>query len=594
MIKWIRRSSLIFIFILLLTVITLWIFSGKIIKIAVEEVGTQVLGAQVNVHEADITLSPFGFQLNGLQVTNPDQPMQNMVEMNRVHADVQLLQLLAGQIIIHDLSAQGVEFNTVRQQSGAIEKPQDATEKESKEFDFSSVKNKLPNIDDVLAKETLLTTEKSKALKAATETSKTRIETAIADIPEEAHFKAYETRLKELTSEKNNSIDELNKRKQALKLLKDDIRADKTKIESLRDEVKQTKSNLSDKYADLKSAPKQDIQNLRQRYSLDSAGAANLTGLLFGDDAKLWLSRIQTWHQQLNELMPKASDNKTQQATQSDSNLFEFARDKSLPQFLIHRTALATTLPMGTMDITISNITHQPHILGKPIELNGKGVKLEKAESIFIDGVIDHVNPANSRDALNWKIKSWQLSDLTLSESETLSVSIKRAIVDVQGNANVLSGGKIQANFDSQFQSTEWLAPASEGWSDQVTQMLSEIPEFKMQGNIDGNISSPKLSLKSDLDKKVKQRASEKLKAKQKVFEENIQARLNDEVENATGPYKEQLALLNKTEGSLDERINQLETMLKSQMQSAVDSQKQEAEQKLKDGLQDKLKGFGF
>jgi hypothetical protein len=61
-------------------------------------------------------------------------------------------------------------------------------------------------------------------------------------------------------------------------------------------------------------------------------------------------------------------------------------------------------------------------------------------------------------------------------------------------------------------------------------------------------------------------------------------------VEKAAGPYKDQLVYLNNTEVTVEQRINQLDEMLKAELKSAVDSKKQEASDKLKD----QLKGLKF
>ena len=78
--------------------------------------------------------------------------------------------------------------------------------------------------------------------------------------------------------------------------------------------------------------------------------------------------------------------------------------------------------------------------------------------------------------------------------------------------------------------------------------------------------------------------------SKQAELEQKLKTRLNEEVAKAAGPHQDQLAFLTKTEGTVEQRINQLDEMLKAELKSAVDTKKQEA----KDKLKDQLKGLKF
>lgn len=596
--RWFRPAGIISFAVIALAIGAFWWFAaGWLVKTAIEEVGSRAVGARVDLAAADVTFSPFGVRLHGLQVTNPEQPMENLVELKAIDAKVELLKALMGQVIIDDLGATGVRFNTPRTSSGEIKraakpKTEEQAEAESP-LDLGAVKDKLPTVDDIMAREPLITVTKATELKTTVEQKRTEIDKSVAALPTEDRLKEYETRIKQLTSEKISSIDELQKRKQELDKLKDDLRNDKRAIEAVRDQVRDTKNTLSTQYDSLKNAPKEDLARLMERYGLDSSGAANITRLLFGDTAKKWLETAQSWYTRLSGFMP-AGDGGQQAAPtappRGSGRFIHFATTNPTPDFLVRRARLGTELPLGNIDLQLGDVTHQPHILGRPMTLKASGEKLPAADRLTLNGVFDHVNPAAGKDNVEWTVSGWKVADVTLSKSSTLPLLLQNARVDVSGNLGLAGGAALNGAVDAKFVNAAWKSEAKEGWAAQVAKALTTIDKFSLNGKVQGDLSAPDISIKSDLDEQIKSSAMAQLKSKQAEFEQKLKARLEEEIEKSAGPYKEQLAALTQSEGSLDDRIKKMEEMLKAEMQSAVDSKKQEAEKQLKD----KLKGLKF
>ncbi|MCH7616157.1 MAG: AsmA family protein [Nitrospinae bacterium] len=92
-----------------------------LVKAKIEEEGTAAVGAKVELDAADLTLFPTGLTLTRLQVTNPDEPMTNLVEIARLTMNLDGLQLLGRKVIIDEMQVDGVQFGTARATSGAID-----------------------------------------------------------------------------------------------------------------------------------------------------------------------------------------------------------------------------------------------------------------------------------------------------------------------------------------------------------------------------------------------------------------------------------------------------------------------------------------
>jgi len=494
------------------------------------------------------------------------------------------------------MSATGVRLNTERKTSGAIKKSTAETtsqqaDAEKSALDLSAAKEKLPSVDEILARESLSTLEKTRAFEDRIKSGRADFENNLAVLPDETKLKQHEQRIKELTESNIKSVEELNQRKQDLDKLKDDIRADRDAIVKLRDQLKNAKGELNQQYGALKKAPNEDWNRLKSRYGLNATGAGNITSLLFGDNAQIWLNRILAWTEQAQRLLPSGGEEAPQpvQPQRGTGHFVNFATTNPLPNFLIRKAKLGLELTAGNIDLEIKDATHQPDILGRPMRLHAAGSQLQNAEDIKIDGVIDHVKPGATKDTITWSLNGLKMADVSISKSSSFPLTLTSALANFKGDFEI-EDQVLTANVDAKFNNANWSSTATEGWTGRVAKSLTSIHQFNLEGELQGTLNSPSLSLRSDLDQQLKQAVAGQLKSAQSELETKFKARLNDEVASIAGPYKDQLAFLTDKESSLDQRINNLDKMLKAELKSAADTKKQEAEDKLKE----KLKGLKF
>jgi len=594
MLKIIRPAGAI-VFLMVITAIVLfwWLLADWLLKVSIESGGTKTVGARVELASAKLTFSPLGFHLENLQVTNPKQPMQNMLQLGQITGSLELMPLLMGQVIIQEMSATGIRLNTERKTSGAIQKPENETKSEQttaqqSKLDLSAVKDKLPSVDEILAKEPIATLEKIKAFEQNIKTERADFEKNIAALPDEARIKQHEKRIKELTEGKIKSVEELKQRNQDLKKAKDEIIADRDALRKMRDQLKNAKGELNQHYDALKNAPAEDWDKIKSRYGLNATGAGNITGLLFGENSQLWLTRILAWAEQAQRLLPSDGGKdapKPAPPARGNGRFINFATSNPLPDFLIRKAKLGLEMTAGDINLEVTDATHQPNILGRPMRLHAAASKLQNASDIKIDGVIDHVKPGAAKDTVTWSVMGFKMADVSISKSSSLPLTLTSALANLKGNIE-LKNQVLAANVDAKFNNANWSSTATEGWTGQVAKSLTSIHQFSLDGKLQGTLTSPKLSLHSDLDEQLKQAVAGQLKSKQSELEDKFKARLNEKIASMAGPRKDQLAFLTDKESSLDQRINNLEKMLKAELKSAADTKKQE--------VKDKLKGLKF
>ena len=93
------------------------------VRRGIETIGTALVGAKVDLEEADVRLAEGAVILRGLQVTNPDAPMTNLFQLDELVADLNLGPLLRKKIFIDTVAVRGLRFGTPRATSGAIPNP---------------------------------------------------------------------------------------------------------------------------------------------------------------------------------------------------------------------------------------------------------------------------------------------------------------------------------------------------------------------------------------------------------------------------------------------------------------------------------------
>jgi len=109
--------------VLALLVLGWTLFMDRLLRKGIEAGGTAAVGAQVNLASARIHLFRGNVTLRGLQVTNPNEPMTNIVQLDELVADIALLPLLEKKVVIDTVAIRGMRFNAPRKTSGAIPHP---------------------------------------------------------------------------------------------------------------------------------------------------------------------------------------------------------------------------------------------------------------------------------------------------------------------------------------------------------------------------------------------------------------------------------------------------------------------------------------
>ncbi|MAD43409.1 MAG: hypothetical protein CMI02_06540 [Oceanospirillaceae bacterium] len=605
--QWIRWSGLIsFVVITALLAVFFIIAAGPLAKMAIESVGSDIAGAKVEAGSVSLTLNPIGFEIEHLTVADAEQPMQNLLQFSRATAELEFVPLLLGKAIIRELSVDGLEFDTARETSGALEEEISEETVAADDSDSGTDQDKLPfsvtelpSAQEILAREPLQTESAGDAFEQSYKQHKADIDEAVKKVPDSEALASYEDELNRILSGRFDSLEDFKARKKELDALKERMKADRDAVKAAQRAVTDAREDLGDKLTALKNAPGDDLSRIKNKYQLNAQGAANLTALLFGSEAGEWAGQALYWYEKVEPYLSSGNDDAEGDTPQEperirDGRFVHFPTDDPWPEFLLRKARLTASVPAGELLISMEDLTHQPAVLGRPahILLNGSG--LHDVQDLSVDIVLDHrKKPAN--DTLTLTAKDWHLKGMNLGLGGT---ELDSAMVQVQGLA-VVSGGKLSAQSDMQFGQTRFTGEGKTLFAKELTRALQSINQFDVNAKASGGLKSPQVELGSDLDSRLSEAFNQRLNEKQRELEQKLQARLQEKLQSYTGEYADELAQLNAMDGSLNDKLNSLQAMNERKLEDYEAQKKREAEEKaaakreqLKDKAKDKLKSL--
>ncbi|WP_419811417.1 TIGR03545 family protein [Bacterioplanoides sp.] len=601
--QWIRWSGLAgFMAVFGLIVAFFMLAAGPLIKSSIEYFGSELAGAKVSLEEVNLQFSPFGIEMQQLQVADAEQPMENLLQFDTAVAELELAPLLLGKSIVRELSVDNLQFNTPRTESGALEKvveeepEQEKTETAADEPSLAQ----LPSVDEILARESLKTEQAGREAQQAFAERKQQIEQAAAAVPDADALARYQRELKALTSGDIKSLDDFNQRKKKFEQLKKQFKQDKKAVAAAKQAIAEARADLSDKLSALKAAPGQDLASIQDKYQLNASGATNVTALLFGDEAGQWAEKTLYWYEKIKPYLASGeSDGNESEAEESQpqrgsGRFIHFPSDDPWPEFLIRKAHLSAPMLGGQMLIEATDITHQQAVLGRPTLVVVQGNALTDIQDLTLEATLDH-RQAPGKDSVTLDMKDWNLKGVNLGVA---GAEIESALVQVQGLA-LVSGDQLQAKAGAQLGQTQFAGSGKTQFAKEMLRALASIDRFDINAGAKGDITSPEVTFGSDLDRKLNKAFKQRLKQKQGELEDKLQARLDDKMQSYLGDYADDLKALNQLDGSLDDKAQQLTDMAEKQLDDYQAQQKAKADKELKkkekeleNKLNDKLKSF--
>ncbi|OZG75079.1 chromosome segregation ATPase [Hahella sp. CCB-MM4] len=551
---------------LLLIIIVALFFIDVIAKYVIEEEGTKAVKARVELESVDVRFFPLGVSLEGLKVTNPQEPMTNAFEAGLIDANVAFAPLLKSKVIVDSAALTGMRFNTARQSSGAVPglTPPPGNEPsmlDKLKQDFKLPTFQVPDPDQLLAQADLQTVKLANELQTSIGQSKQEWNQRIDGLPDKETLEGYKQRIKALKESKDPL-----KRLQALKdvaNIQKEVKSDLDKIKSAREDLNKEIANLKSGIAKIKAAPKQDIDKMLGMVGLDADAVQGLAKGLFGDEVAQWIGNGYAWYEKLLPYMNGGGESSAQAQPVADTTDYS----DGLPKFLVKRLTLDGELPFPGEKVPFSgeftDLTDQASVWGKPAQL-ALNSQAKAIGGLDFKGVLDHVVPANAKDTFNFDLKNLPLQDIVFSSREDFPVTMAKALAVVAGQAEI-KGGDLDLKVDTRFlevQMANLLAGDSAPLKQAMIDALKSVSELDVLVLATGALQDPDVKMSTSLDKIFSQSMRGLIKKEQDKLTGQLQTKLNSLVEEKTGSLNSEMGGLVDLNGLLGDRIGDFNSLL--------------------------------
>ncbi len=566
MIKWLRWHGLIAFGVISISLFFLWFFLADfLVKRSIEKAGTRVVGAKVELAEADIHLFPLGITLKSLQVTNPDNPMSNAVEAGWIDFSLDGLSLLRHKIIIDTMIMDGVRFNTSRRTSGAVpsrakgkESTADIERATSAASVFSSFQ--LPDIQEILAREKLESLDQIKQLERDIDAAKASWEKQLAKAPDQKTFEQYQVRAKKLQKGPKDISGALSMANDVKKLQKD-VSKDLDQLKDIQKDFIRDTDSLKKRLDQLRSAPQQDIHRILNTYNLSAEGLGNVAQLLFGDKIGGTVQKTIFWYKKINPLLAKVGTGDKRETVEKPDRgkgvYVHFKETKPLPDLLARQVRVSMIIPAGEISGEIQQVTTDQTLLGIPLKFTFSGAELADIQSINITGTLDHIDPNNSSDQVRVAVQQYRVKDFKLSTSDNLPIALKNGLAHLNLRAALhgeMLDAEVQVALDTAVFETGKKTDGNP-LAKTLNAALADVSNFSVNAKVTGPLDNYKLKITSDLDNVLKNAVGRQLKTLTNEFQDALQAGVLEKVRGPMADTADNMSALDSIAQEISSRL---------------------------------------
>jgi uncharacterized protein (TIGR03545 family) len=544
-----------------------------VVAMAIESQGTKAVGARVDVAGADLSLFPAGIEVRGLQVTNPDSPMSNAIDVRRIYSDIELMPLIKRKVIIDNLRMEGIRLNTPRKTSGAVAGAKSVAEKEAASrppwldkmcAGQSAAPFSIPNVQDILSREKLQSIALAQQFSTRIDTAKAQWQQRLKDLPTREELEAYKTRLEKLKA-KGGGLGALLGSATELKNLTGDLRKDLGRLEKAKADYQSALQDLKNQSAQLTQAPLGDMQRLKAKYAVSPEGLANLSRTLFGPSVCRGWEKGYQWYARLKPYIGAAGAPTQKESEKPGAPAKPALKKGELPDFLIRSLHVDALLDTGSFTGEATDITSDPGILDKPLAFKFLGRRMRQIQSINLDGVLNFIQPSNPRHHIKLLVEKYGLDHMALGNFDNLPVAITKALADISMNID-MAGPKLDALAKARFENVQMAVEKSTG--SEVTGALADavtsVTHFALTAIVNGNDPDYTARVQSDLDPVLHNAMGQIIAKATSKFEAQLKAAIVEKTQEPIKNAHNQLGGLENLAGEFSRRLDFGNSLLKN------------------------------
>lgn len=604
---WIRWSGLVSFLVLVgISVAITYLALTMILKSQIEKYASQAWGAQISINRLNLSFMPLGVSFSGIEITDPKKPMQNLVSIGHLGANLNLYQLIVGRTVIEDMSLQHLAFNQARKTSGAlvvkkVSKAKEISEAETSKKDsgFAVPSMIVPKPEEILSRHTFKTSEQADKINQSLNQLNSKWSDLQKQMPNSKVIADYQKRFESLTKGSIKSVADLKAKQAEFEKLQKEV-SQKTDV------IKQGKTlfdkdlpALQKEVNALQKMPAEDFANLQSTYSLDQNGLKNFTYLIYGEKVRNYTQKGLAIYEKVKPFIEKfaaeravAEQQAKEKAKRQMGRNVAFLEHDPEPDFIIKRLKLSSELDWGHIQATAKDINFDQTKSKMATLFTVLVQPKNQTTALSVKGQSNWIQPGKGFTEAKISWPNYELKDWAMLKDDSLPLTMKSSNVAVNGKLKITEAQRLQGVVDLDYQKVNFDMGATK--SKEVKQYLApvfeDIHQFTVTSELSGKLFAPSIGARSDLDRKVsgsmnkvlnKQIADAKAQLK-KQFDAQMAAQLK--------PINQKLASLLGDQVQLNGKAKSVDQMLSVSPQQYVDQQKAKYEQQVKAQIEAKKK----
>ncbi len=574
------------------------IFTDRWLEHRLEDAGSQLVGAKVEIDGLDLSLTQARLRWKRLQVTDPKHTMRNLFETENCDLNFEFWPLLSRKIIVEKAAVTGLRTNTPRSTDGKLPKKpkrssahpdflQKVTHKLEKNIERSThiplhSFNKKINTDSLIKILRLQTPQKIDSLKKAINASYENWQKRLKQLKLDDDLKNVQRQIQTIHPEKIKTLKQLQK---TLKTLK----AVQKEITQISDSLKHTKNALNKELSQLRQSVQQvqkwietDYRHALAMAKIPELSKENIARMLFGPTLvnrfTQYLEYIRTARYYANKF--KSTQPKKEHPPRFKGQDIYFYSPNARPDFWIKQILLSGQTANGLqLSGQIDDIVSDQRFIHRPtvIEIKGTG---KDGRTFDLNGNLNYLKNI-PQETFRVGYRNFPLKNVRISESPYLPQKLTRGLGSLQADL-LLKGNSLRSTIKFvvthvAFESSNQARAHHDIVQNLVANVLRKIKTLDIQAKIWGSEKQLKFSLNSNLDDLLVREFKTRLSAQVEAAKRKIRA----EIEKRVASAKKELDLLvAQKENALQSELDHYQQLLK-QEQDRLKKQQKEIEQRI-------------
>jgi uncharacterized protein (TIGR03545 family) len=585
------------------------LFFDTHLRRGLEYAATQANGAEVDIGRVKTSVFDASVLIADVQMTDPELPQQNRVQIGEVRFRMLWDALLRGKIMIDEAVIEDVQIATARQRAGYVLPPEpeqaddgpSATDKMLAQMKQEFSGNVVGDLAAIAGgatpaaqlKETgdLKSSAYLDGLKKSQDEAEQQWRARIDALPKGEDFQQLRARLSKVQLKDFKDVTQVQASVKELQSIRDEFDAMSKPVGEAGGKLTGDMGALRTSFADLEKVTREDVRGLQSRMHLPSLDTATLSRALFGMDVLGKLQQARGYMNQAREYIPAKGAPKAKPKKIHKGQDYAFGRPTAYPAFWLRRAAITSTLPGGKgLSGEIRDVATDQSLVGRPLVATLKGdFPQQGVTGVKAELLIDHRN-AEPLERVNLQVGNYAVAGRSLVNSESVTLAFAKAQA-ATGFVAELRGDRVDMHLNNRFGVIAFETTAKSAVvREMMAASVAGLNAVTMDARVSGTWSDLDLSLSTNLADALAKGMGRYLQAKMDEARKRIESMVNDrfgeqkqrllarqgELESRyQSVLAERKAQVDKLRGELDGARNELD----KRKSAAVDSEKQKLKQ---------------